>query len=176
MKKKDLVAVAVISFIWAVLTIVLNLTQTYWGFVGVLFVTGLFACLVAFLVKKIGSVLLFFCLGGIFSIGFDNLGLGYWKLLVLPLMGVVFELAYFGLRMEFKNLAVDGLIAAALSNGALPFLMMLLIKGGNRDILSYAINFSIIAALSGICGAVVMSILWYYIKSTEFVVKFQYSS
>jgi hypothetical protein len=137
----------------------------------ILFVTTLFATFTTLLIRKAGSVTLFFSLAGIMTIIIPILGfLVFGKILVLVAMGIIFEIIVYVFK-RYVNLVIAGIV----SNASMPWLMFLLGKTQLSTNLSYALwNFTIISALLGGLGALVGLGIWYKVKNSKLVLKFEY--
>ena len=168
-RKIDLLAIFILAFLWSGLTYIIMFYFPY-IFEVILFATALFATFIALLIRKVGSVTLFFSFAGVMTLVVPILGvLGFDKILVLVSMGLVFEFIIYIFK-KYLNL----IIAGTISNASMPWLMALS-KNQFSTNLSYALwNFTIISALLGVLGALVGMGIWYKVKNSKLVLKFEY--
>lgn len=174
-RKIDLIAIAVLVFLWAIITYFVNLSNTQSAFMLSLFITTVFMTFTAFLIRKLFAVTLFYLIGAIITIPINNLGgLGFYKIPILVIAGIVFELFFLLLRIKIKNIPLDVILGAAFSNASIPWTILLLVQT-SKGLLPYALNFSLSAFLIGIIGAIISFLIWYNIKSYKTIIKFEYS-
>jgi len=174
-RKIDLIAIITLVFLWSVVTYFVNLPNTQFTFMLSLFITTSFMAFTALLIRKIGAVTLFYLLGSLVTVSINNLGgLGWNKVLILLIAGIIFELFFLLLKTEIKNIPLDIILGAGFSNASIPFSMLLLMPA-TKEIMPYVWNFAIMAFIIGIVGAIVMFLIWYNIKGLKPIIKFEYS-
>lgn len=169
-RKIDLLAVLILALLWSGVAYLVTFYLPY-IFEIILFTTALFATFTVLLIRKIGSVTLFFSLSGVMTSVVPVLGfLGFGKILVFVLMGVVFEMFVYVFK-KYLNLVV----ASSVSNGSMPWFLAVF---GGRDLsanLSYALwNFTIISSLLGFLGSLTALVVWYKVGNSKVILKFEY--
>jgi len=171
----DYMVIVIAAIIWAALTTLINQPDTQLTFMLVLGITSIFATFIALLIRRAGAVVLFYLLGSLISISFNNLIIGYQKIIILLIAGILFELVIvINNKLNTKNIPLNVLIAAALSHASIPWTMLLL-TNFTKEILPATINFSLSSLLIGIIGAVIAYLIWYSIRSNKKVIKFEYA-
>lgn len=169
-RKIELVAILILALLWAGLTYIVTFYFPY-VFELILLATALFATFTALLIRKVGSVTLFFSLAGTMTSVVPILGfLGFGKILAFALMGIIFELAVYIFK-NYPNLVIAGTV----SNASMPWLMFWLGKAQLSTNLSYAMwNFTIVSSLLGLLGALTGLLIWYKVKNSKIVLRFEY--
>lgn len=175
-RRIDVLAIIALAMTWSIFSYFINLANTTWSFMVFLLVTAIFACFTALLIRKLGAVLLFYLIGGFFTYPFSILGTGLNGLFILLVVGMVFELFLLVLKKEIKNIPLSLIIGAAISSVSIPWTMLLLISEKTKELVYFAGNFSLLALITGIMGAVICFLLWYQIKGTKAVIKFEYQA
>ena len=176
-RKIDLIAILVLAILWAIITSIVNIPNNQLSFMFVLFITTMFMAFTAFFIRKIGAVSLFYLLGAIITIPFNNLGgLGLYKIPILLMVGIIFELFFLLLKIEIKNIPLDVILGAAFSMASIPWIMfLLLVTEQTKNIMPSVWNFALTAFIIGVMGATVMFLIWYNIKGLKPIIKFEYS-
>ena len=173
-KKADFIAIAILVILWSIITYFINIPDTQSSFMLILLITSMFMVFIALFIGKPGSVILFLLIGSIFTLPINNFGgFGLDKILILGVIGLVFEILLFLLKIEIKNIPFDMILAAAISLATVPF-SMLLILGGSRELMYYVWNFSLISFIIGVIGSIIIFMVWYNIKGLKPVIKFEY--
>ena len=173
-RKIDFLALAILTVLWAVATTLINLPNTQLTFMLSLAITTISVSFTALLIRKIGAVILFYFIGSIITISFNNLIQGYYKILILVIAGIIFELIFLLSKKIYKyNIPFNLVLAAALSNASIPWIMLLFTY--SKELLPYTINFSLSALLIGVISSLITYLIWYNIKSNKTIIKFEYS-
>jgi len=174
-RKIDLLAIIILALLWAFITWLINIPDTQFTFFLSLFITTMFMAFTALLIRKLGAVTLFYLLGAVITININNLGgLGYYKIPILFIAGIIFELFFLLLKIKIKNIPLDVVLGAAFSNFSIPFTMLLFI-GASRELMPFVWNFALIALIIGVMGSVVTFLIWYNIKNSKPIIRFEYS-
>src|SRR3989338_228954 len=174
-RKIDFLALAILTVLWAVATTLINLPNTQLTFMLSLAVTAIFVSFTALLIRKVGAVILFYFVGSAITISFNNLIQGYYKILILVIAGIIFELAFLLTKKIYKsNIPFNLVLAAALSNASIPWIILLFTEY-SKELLTPTINFSLSALLIGIMGSLLTYLVWYNIKANKTIIKFEYS-
>jgi len=175
LRKIDLIAIVVLAVLWAIITTLINIPNTQLTFMISLLITVMFATFTALLVRKITAVILFYFIGSIITVSFNNLIEGYLKILILVIAGIVFELVIIlGKKIKHSNIPFNLILAAGLSTASIPWTILLLVQS-SKDLLPSVINLSLSSFLIGIIGSLLSYLIWYNIKGNKKVIKFEYS-
>ena len=174
-RKTDFIAIIILAFIWALITFIVNLPDTQFSFFLSLFITSIFAVFTALLIRKFFAVTLFYLFGAIITIPINNLGgLGIYKVPILFIAGLIFELFFLLLKIEIRNIPLDVVLGAAFSNFSIPF-AMLMFASSTRELIPFVWNFALTAFIIGVMGAIISFLIWYKIKGTKMIIKFEYA-
>lgn len=174
-RKIDFIAVSILVILWAFITTIVNLPNTQLTFMISLLITTIFISFTALLIRRFGAVILFYFIGSIITIPFNNLIGGYYKILILLTAGIIFELFFFFSKIYFNKIPLNLVLGAAFSNASIPWTMLLLTQV-SKDILPSVVNFSLLAFIIGIIGAIITFLIWYHIKGNKRIIKFEYSA
>lgn len=168
-KKADLLGILILASLWSSVAYIVTFYFPY-IFELILFSTAMLATFTFLLVRKIGSVTLFFSIAGLMTLPVPIFGvLGFDKIPVLALMGIFFELTAHTLGKHL-NLVVAG----AVSNASMPWLMLWLDKTKLSGLENAMWNFTIISSLLGLFGALTGVLVWYKAKSSKPILRFEY--
>jgi hypothetical protein len=174
-RKIDLLAIIILVLFWAFITWIINIPDNQFTFFLSLFVTTMFMAFTAFLIRRVGAVTLFYLFGALITIPINNLGgLGIYKVPILIIAGIVFELFFLLLKIKIKNIPLDIVLGAAFSNFSIPFTMLLFIPA-TKGLMSYVWNFALMAFIIGIMGSIAAFLIWYNIRNLKPIIKFEYS-
>ena len=174
-RKIDLIAIIILALLWAFITWLVNLPNNQLTFMLSLFITTMFMAFTAFLIRKVFAVTLFYLFGAIITISINNLGgLGVYKVPILLAAGIVFELFFLALKVKIKNIPLDVVLGAAISNFSIPFTMLLFVSA-TRELMPFVWNFALMAFIIGIMGAITTFLIWYNIKGLKPIIRFEYS-
>lgn len=173
-RKIDLIVILIFALLWSFITFLVNIPNTQLTFMLSLFITTFFMTSVALLIRKIGAVTLFYLLGALMTIKINNLGgLGFYKIPILLIAGIIFELFFLLLKIKIKNIPLNVVLGAAFSNFSIPFTMLLFITV-SKEMAPYIWNFALMAFIIGIMAAIASFLIWYNIKGLKPVVRFRY--
>ena len=174
-RKIDYLAILTLGLIWALLTWLINIPDTTFTFFASLFVTTMFMAFTALLIRKFGAVTLFYLVGSIITININNISdLGFYKIPILLTAGIIFELFFILLKIEIKNIPLDVVLGAAVSNFSIPFTMALFI-GVTKELMPVVWNFALMLFIIGIMASIVTFLIWYNIKGSKPIIKFMYA-
>jgi hypothetical protein len=175
-RKIDLLVIVILVLVWAFSTWLINLPNTQFTFFLSLFITTMFMTFIALLIRKFGAVTLFYLFGAIITIPINNLGgLGFYKVPILLIAGVTFELFFLLLKIEIKNIPLDVILGAAFSNFSIPFTMLLILPPAT-GLITLVLNFALIAFIIGIIASIIVFLIWHNIKNSKLIIKFEYST
>jgi len=173
-RKIDLVAIMILALLWAFVTFLINLPNTQLTFMLSLFITTMFMAFTAFLIRKFFAVTLFYLFGSIITIPINNLGgLGFYKVPILFIAGIIFELFFLLLKIEIKNIPLDIILGAAFSNFSIPFTMLFFVEG-TKELMPFILNFALMGFIIGVMGAITAFLIWYNIKGLKPIIRFEY--
>ena len=176
LRKIDFIAVLMLAGILAILTSYIERSDSRIAFMASFFFTSAFAAFTSLLIRRAGAALLFYLAWGIMTINSGNLGSsGLYRMVILIVSGIVFELTFAILEMEIRNIPLGIIIGAALSNFSMPFSMLLLIKSTN-GLMPFVLNFAVTSLIIGVMGSVSSFLVWYNLKGLKPIIKFEYSS
>jgi len=174
-RKIDLLAITILAIVWALVTWLINIPNNQFTFFLSLFVTTMFMAFIALLIRRVGAVTLFYLFGAIITIPINNLGgLGFYKVPILLIAGIIFELFFLLLKIRIKNIPLDVVLGAAFSNFSIPFTMLLFVTATN-ELLPFVWNLALMAFIIGIMGSIITFLIWYNIKNLKLIIKFEYS-
>ena len=174
-RKIDFIAIIILVIIWAFFTWLINLPDNQFTFFLSLFVTTMFMTFTALLIRKFFAVTLFYLIGAIITIPINNLeGLGIYKVPILLIAGLIFELFFLLLKIKIKNIPLDVVLGAAFSNFSIPFAMLVFV-GAPKELMPLVWNFALTAFIIGIMGAIISFLTWYKIKGTKMIIRFEYA-
>jgi len=142
LRKNDILAILLLAVVWAFVTTMVNLPDTSGTFMLSLFITTMFMTFTALLIRRFFAVTLFYLIGAIITIPLNNLGgLGIYKVPILVVAGLIFEIFFLLLKIEIKNIPLDVIFGAAVSNASIPWTMLLLSQT-SKELLPSVLNFS----------------------------------
>ena len=170
----DFIAIIIISIIWAVSTSLLIAFPFKTSFFMILLITSILASFVALFVRRMGSITTFFALAGLLTFWSNNFGVGWEKVIILVVAGLIFEISFLLIKLKIKSVSIDVVLGAAFSNLAIPILILVFIETKALELLQYAFNFAATAFIIGIMGAVIAYMVWFELKRLRWVVKFEY--
>jgi hypothetical protein len=174
-RKIDYMAILMLALAWSFITRIINIPDTTFTFFASLFVTTMFMAFTALLIRKFGAVTLFYLIGAIITININNLGgLGIYKIPILMIAGIIFELFTLFLRVEMNNIPLDLVLGSAISNFSIAFTMAWLI-GAAESLMSFVWNFALISLIIGVMASTITFLIWYNIKGLKPIIKFEYS-
>ena len=175
-RKIDFIAILILAVFWAFVTFLVNMPDNQLSFMLSLFVTTSFVAVTALLVRKIGAVTLFYLFGAIISLPINNLGgLSGYKVPILLIAGLIFEVFFLLFKIRFKNIPLNMVLGTAFSNFSIPFAMLLFV-GATKELMPYVWNLALMAFILGVMASVVIFLAWYNIKGLKPIIRFQYSA
>lgn len=127
------------------------------------------------LTRKLGLALLFYVLLAAFTWNvFDTGALGWEKILVYFLAGLVLELAYLFLKIKIDFLPLDLIAGTSLSLGSLPLITAFIISAPlARQFPLALINLAILSFAVGMAAATLFSLAWSRLDRTKKILKFK---
>lgn len=174
-RKIDFVAMIALALFWAFITWLINIPDSQFTFFLSLFVTTMFMAFTALLIRRVGAVTLFYLFGALITIPINNLsGLGFYKVPILLIAGLIFELFFLLLKIKIKNIPIDVVLGAAFSNFSIPLSMLLFVEP-TKELLPFIWNFALMAFIIGIMASIITFLIWYNIKGLKPIIKFEYS-
>ena len=175
LRKIDYIAIIILAVIWGAVTYLVNIPNTQLTFMLSFFITTVFMTFTAFLIRRLGAVTLFYFIGAIITVPIDNLGgIGIYKIPILITAGLVFELVFLLLKIKLRNVPLDVVLGAAISNFSMPF-FMLIFGSASKELMPYVLNFALTVFVIGVVGSIVTFLIWYNIKGFKWIIKFEYS-
>lgn len=175
LRKIDFAAIIVLTLLWAFITWLAYIKDNQFTFFLSLFITTMFMVFTAFLIKRAGAATLFCLLGAIITIPINNFGgLGFYKVPIFFIAGIIFELFFLLLKIKIKNIPLNIVLGAAFSNFSIPFTMLLFVEASGK-LMHFAWNFAFMAFIIGVMASIIAFLIWYNIKDLKQVIKFEYS-
>tara|TARA_Y100000034_G_scaffold115205_1_gene152143 strand:+ start:11098 stop:11448 length:351 start_codon:yes stop_codon:yes gene_type:complete len=110
------------------------------------------------------------------SYGVNDFGItGFNKIAVLVIAGVIFELVFLIFKLEIKNVQIDVVLGGGVSAASIPLLMGIVLSSGVVfNMILAMINLILLSFFVGIIGSVLSFLLWYKLKTSKMVLKFEY--
>jgi hypothetical protein len=174
---KEIITILVLSGIWALVTTEINAMfdaqATY--FIILLLVT-LFASITAFLIRKIGTVTLFYLVASFMTFASTNLGVtDYTRIAVFLITGIIFDTTLFFLKKAERNTELHVVIANIISAGLLPIVSVSLLSiKTSMALLSSLLSLVALSSLIGLFGAVIALLLWHALRLTKFFLRYEF--
>jgi len=136
----------------------------------VIFITAAFLSFTALLIRRVGAVFLFSLIGFLLA-ALTNDYAGF--AIALLIVGLIFEVAYILIRKEIKNVPLNLIFASGLASASIPWTILLLSKTDNLTV--YALNLGLTTFFIGVVGAILAYLVWYEIRNTKLVIKYEYA-
>ncbi|MFH1377015.1 MAG: hypothetical protein ABIH25_05255 [Candidatus Woesearchaeota archaeon] len=177
---KDILAIMILVALWWLLSqITINILAfdpqiTY--IISLIIITLLMSFAVH-LVRKAGSATLFYLIGSIITLNVNDIGItGLDKVIVFLFAGIIFELIFLIFKIEIKNIQIDIIAGTAISTAFIPILMVIILSITTAlNMSTSAINLILLSFFIGIIGSIISFIIWYNLKTTKLVLKFEYT-
>jgi len=174
---QDFVIIIVMAFLYAIISYLIN-KYINLGYAYILSLLALIFLMsfIVHLVRKAGSATLFFVISGLVSNGIDDIGIvGVNKLIVFVVAGIVFELIFLIFKIEIKNVQIDIISGSGFSAAIIPITTgALLSYNAMMNTISSMINMVLLSFFVGIISAVVSFLVWYHLKGTKLVLRYEY--
>lgn len=174
----DLLLIILTAGLWFCLTsFITHVASPNMSYIFSLFIAAFLMSFTVNLVRKAGSATLFYLIGGIFTYLINDLGaLRSTKLIALLFAGIVFETIFLILKLELKNIPLDIILGSALSAATIPITTGLLLSSTvSYSWLFELLNLSLLSFFIGVIGSVASFILWYNLRTTKIIMKYEYS-
>jgi hypothetical protein len=173
----DLIMIVLCSVLAGVITyITLFLSsQTSAAFISLCGIVSIVA-LGTYIIRKAGTATAIYTLTGLFTISMNGMSVsGATKVIAFIIAGILFELIFLIIKIEVHNVAIDIITAAAISAASIPLTSALLVSPTlSREMITALTNQTVVAFLIGALGAVVAGIVWHRIKTTRWILRFEY--
>lgn len=171
MRKLDVLAVLILAIVWSGITYFISSYEIL-NFGVLILVTSLFISFAALLIKKLGSVLLFMLFSGMITSSVNNLSYGWEKVSILVISGIIFEAVFLFVDKEYFNIPLNVIMGTGTACLSIPVSMMFFVPASALKIEAW--NLALTSFIVGVIGAVISFMLWYKLKSTKVVIKFEY--
>ncbi|MHA1865483.1 MAG: ECF transporter S component [Candidatus Heimdallarchaeaceae archaeon] len=177
-KIKDVLMIVSFALIWSLSSYLYNnlfLPQNSYIFSLVL--ASSFIVFLVLLIRKVGTATLFYVMIGVMTFFMDDLGpKGLNKIIVLFLAGIIFEIFFLIFKLEIHNIPIDIILGIIFSLSTIPLTTILLISTSvTQNQLVQILNMIIISFSAGILGSLISLILWFKLKTTKFILKYQFN-
>ena len=176
-KLRDIITILVLAAIWLLIsTIIDKLLHPQLTYIISLLIATIFMSFTVHLIRKAGSATIFYGIGGLLTQQLPNLGpLGMQKIYTLILAGIIFEIVFVIFKLEIESIQLDILLGTAISSATIPFTTALLLSTSVAStMLTALINMALVSFLVGIIGAVISFLIWYQLKTSKFVLQYEY--
>jgi hypothetical protein len=176
-KRKDIIAILSLAIVYlAIDSLIKNFTPQTAYILSLLTLTVLMSSIIH-LVRKAGSATLFYLISSILTYQSINLGInGINKIIILTFIGILFELIYLILKLEFKNLQLDIILGTAISTMLLPLIISLSFSVYSTfSLFSQLLNLMLLSFFIGALASVISFLLWYELRTKKFIIKFEYN-
>ena len=129
------------------------------------------------LIRKAGTAVLFSFISSIITFNVANLDIiGYKKILIFILISLIFEMIFLILKLEIKLLPLDVILGAGISTALFPLILGIFFSFGALKLMYLkVINIILLNFFIGIIGAIVAFLIWYKVKNSKFILRFEYS-
>jgi hypothetical protein len=141
-----------------------------------LFFYALLLSLVAYMVRKAGSATIFSLFSSLLSFNISNLDIfGIDKVMVFVLTGVVFEGVFLILKLEVKSIPLDIVLGSGVAFGIMPLIISFVVSSGILSgFVLNLMNMIILYFFIGILGGIIGFLIWYKLKVTKLILKYEY--
>lgn len=173
----DIIAIIILAGLWLLLSFLLDrFLDPQASYILSLLIAVTLMSFTVHLVRKAGSATLFYALGALFTYSINDLGtIGSDKLIVLIIAGIIFELIFLIFKLEVKNIQLDIMAGTAISAASIPITTGLLLSFNvSLSMISSIINLILLSFFVGLIGAVFSFLIWYNLRATKIVLKYEY--
>jgi len=177
-RRFDLLAILILALTAGVLSLITNNTmEPQYAFIVSLLIITTFMSFTVYLVRRAGTAILFFAIVALLSYPITNLGISIAnKVLVLIITGVLFELFFLLFTHVVRHTQINIILSTAISTASIPITTLILMSYHIPvDIIPIVLNLVLIAFFVGIAGSVISFLIWYHLKETKQVLKFEYA-
>ena len=173
----DLAIILFIALIWSGIGYFVNIFLTpQSSYVISLLIATFLMSLTVHLVRKAGSAILFYVMGGFLMFGLNDLGITHMnKIWILLIAGLVFELVFVIFKLELKNIQLDIVLGTGFSAASIPITTAFLLSTNlARSMIVPIFNLSLLSFIVGIVGAIASFFLWYRLRTNRAVLRYEY--
>jgi len=175
----DIYFIVVLASFYLLLSFLSNafLSPQFSYVVSLLAFTFLMA-LTVHLIRKAGSATLYGVFSGLFTLAIPDIGpVGETKFLVFLFAGLLFELFFVLLKLEFRNAQIDIIAGAGMAAAAVPLFTGLLLSFPVVTAnVSEMVNLMGLSLLTGTLGGLLSFGAWYKLRTVKSVLQFQYET
>jgi len=132
--------------------------------------------LLCFLFLKPGGVIIYLLLVAAFSYTTHEFGIiGVSKLMILFVVGVVFELSHLMACRILTHKCASVLISSALATATIPLMTIVMLSTGEGQLLvSAVVNILILGLIAGMCGTLLACALYSVIGNSKILLRFKF--
>jgi len=173
----DIAVILAFASLWLLLSWIINkIFGPQPSYILTLLVVTFLMSFTVHLVKKAGSATLFYTIGALLTFNINDLGaIGMNKLVIFAISGILFELIFLILKLELKNIQLDIITSTSISAASVPITTGFLLSFNVAlNMMVPLINLILLSFLVGLAGAVMSFMIWYNLKNTKMILKFQY--
>lgn len=175
---KDVLFISAMSVVWFILNHALvAVTGPRPPYMAGVLIACMLMSFTVLVVQRAGTALLFYTLGSMLNMELVDIGPpGVSKVLAFAASGLLFEMVYLVLKLEFNNVQVDILLGTAVSGAFLPLLMILFLSPVLAvNLIVEALNLAFISFFLGVISSTIAFLGWFHLRATRPLLRFQYS-
>ena len=175
-RRDDYIAILILSCAYYLFNLIL-LIDNEWRLILSFLFLSVFIAFNALLIKKALAVSLFLILTSLLTYNLNNFDvIGWFKVIIFVIVGIIFETIFLILKIEIRNLPLDVILGVSLAIALMPLIIFLL---SSIDILINrffeVLNLIILAFLSGLMGSIIGFLIWWKLRLTKIIAKFEYA-
>lgn len=175
---RDLIITICAALVWSILAYIINVKyDSQVSYIISLILLTFLLSFILLLIKKAGIAFLFYILCGFFTSRIDDLGAtGSNKIIVLVLVGVIFEIVFLILKLEIKNIPLDIVLGTAISIAGIPIATALVLSFNVASVMIIPlINITFLSFFVGLGGSIMSFLIGYYLRTNKTFLKFTYT-
>gem|GEM_PF-5349365 len=175
---KDMVALLIMLVIWTTVHLLLRPLGVLPQFIISFAVMAFFVTFTALLIRKCGVVLFMYLLAVAAIPALPDLsGLNMKAYVVMLIAGIIFEVLYLLLYSGVRTIPFDTILAVAVSLATIPLwtglsLSLYIVKQRTLDLVNLMVLDFFIAGIGALCAF----LLWFWMRTQPFVMRFEYES
>jgi len=128
-----------------------------------------------YVTKKSGTATIFYTLVALFTFWLPDIGiLGWKKVLTFFLAGIIFELIFLYLKLNFHSIPLDMVVGTTISITSISIISSFLISAKLAGTFPLAlINFILLSFSIGLFSSVIFIIIWHNLKRIKHIIQLQ---
>jgi len=170
---KDLIIIMSFSVIYLIIDLIISFfNHPQYNYILSFFFFIFILTFLVYLVRRAGTAALFGLTASIFTSTLGNLDItGQNKIIILTLLGILFEIVFLILKLEIKLLPLDVILSVALASAIIPIISIISIKVNSPTIL---FNLSLLNFFIAISASIISFLLWFKLKTKRLIIEFEY--